>query len=98
MRLVSVNQTVTAYAPGNAWYTGPYDFWGYWGTSWGYAYDPGYYQVNQIYSVETAVYSVINDKLIFAARTETVDPYSLKKLVNSVVDKSIKTLHKENVI
>ena len=39
----------------------------------------------QIVSVETNIYNLKNDKLVFAARSETSDPSSVGKLIRSVM-------------
>ena len=97
MRVVGVEYQPN-YAAGNAWYAGPTDLWGYWGSSWGYVYDPGYVSPDKIVTVESAVYSVPDNKLIWAGRTETFNPSSLKKLIDSVVKVSVKRMRKEGLL
>ena len=96
MRVVSV-ELKPNYATGY-WYPGPTDLWGYWGTSWGYAYDPGYMMPDKVITVESAVYSVPDNKLVWAGRTETFNPSSLKKLIDGVVKVSIKRMRKERLL
>jgi hypothetical protein len=84
MRVVDVT-TTPAYVPGNYWYASPYTFAGYWGAAWAYPYDPSYFVQDQVVSVETQVYSLTDDKLIYAARSETTNPASAKKLTDSVI-------------
>ena len=84
MRLVSVNDKVT-YTPGTYWYPSPYTLSGYWSLAWAYPYDPGYVSVSTIYTVETEIYDVQSEKLIFGARSETTDPASMPKLVDSIM-------------
>lgn len=84
MRVVDVTVTPT-YSPGTYWYGTPYGFAGYWGMAWAYPYDPAYVAVDQVVSVETQIYSLQNDKLIFAARSETTNPASVRKLTDSVL-------------
>lgn len=84
MRVVDVT-TQTSYVPGSYWYSTPYTFSGYWRNSWAYPYDPGYYVQDQVVSVETQVYSLAEDKLVFAARSETTNPASAGKLTDSVI-------------
>jgi hypothetical protein len=98
MRVVSVTDQL-AYVPGSYWYGGPYySFAGYWGTAWGYPYDPGYVTQNQIVSMETQIYALATDKLIYAARSETTNPRSVNKLVDSVLRHVMEELQKGNVI
>jgi hypothetical protein len=71
--------------------------WGYWGTGWGYAYDPGYVQQDQVVSVEGNVYSVPDDKLVWASRTKTYNPDDVRQLVNEIVDVTISEMKKQKV-
>jgi len=84
MRVVDVT-TQASYVPGAYWYGTPYTFAGYWRNSWAYPYDPGYVVADRIVSVETQVYSLTDDRLIFAARSETTNPASAGKLTDSVI-------------
>src|SRR5581483_5109359 len=63
------------YVAGSYWYGPPYpSFTTYWGSAWGYPYDPGYYAPDVIVSIETEIYSLANDdKLVWAARSETTN-------------------------
>jgi hypothetical protein len=81
MRLVGVDKETT-YVPGSATYGG---MWGYYGYGAGMVYDPGYYQTDKLYSVETNVYSVRDAKLVYSSRSETTSPDSLNDLIQSVV-------------
>lgn len=98
MRVVDVTDKLT-YVPGSYWYGGPYySFAGYWGTAWGYPYDPGYVAQDRIVSMETQIYTLNNDKLVWAARSETTNPRSVNKLVDSVLRHVMEELQKENVV
>lgn len=98
MRVVDVTDKLT-YIPGSYWYGGPYySFAGYWGTAWGYPYDPGYVTQDRIVSMETQIYSLANDKLVWAARSETTNPRSVNKLGDSVLRHVMEELQKENLI
>lgn len=99
MRVTNVADRLT-YTPGTYWYGGPryYTFAGYWGTAWGYPFDPAYVTEDQIVSIETQIYSLANDKLIFAARSETTNPRSVSRLGDSVIRHVVKELHKEGLM
>jgi len=97
MKLVGVTTEVN-YVPGTSWYTGPRDFYGYWGNSWGYAYDPGYYTTDQLYSVETALYDIKNDKMIWMGRSQTIDPKNANKLADYSVNFAIKNMQKQGLL
>jgi len=70
----------------------------YWGTAWGYPYDPGYIAQDRIVSMETQIYALATDKLVYAARSETTNPRSVNKLVDSVLRHVMEELQKENVV
>jgi hypothetical protein len=98
MRVVNVDQQLT-YSPGTYWSGAPYrSFSGYWGSSWGYPYDPGYVNEDVIVSVETQVYSLRDDHMVWAARSETTNPSSVRKLGNSVVKHVVRAMKKDGVM
>jgi hypothetical protein len=98
MDVVNVANVVT-YTPGTYWYGPPYySFAGYWGNAWGYPYDPGYVYNNVVVSIETQIYNLRNDKLIWAARSETTDPKSVTKLGDSVLRHVMQELRKEGLV
>jgi hypothetical protein len=97
MRVVDVSYTLP-YASGAYWYRTPYGFGNYWGSAWNYAYDPGYYGENKIVSIETQVYALGGDKLIWAARSETTNPKSAGKLTDSVIKHVTKALRKDGMV
>jgi len=76
-RVVSDREKVT-YTPPSY---GP-SFWGYY--RYAQAYRPGSYRTDQLVRVETAIYSVTQDKLLWVGTTETVNPKSLSTLVEEV--------------
>lgn len=98
MRVVTVDQRLT-YTPGTYWYGPPYSTFGaYWGTAWGYPYDPGYVYANQIVTIETQIYSLTSNKLIWAGRSETTDPRTAGKLAHSVVGRVVRALRKDGLL
>jgi hypothetical protein len=99
MRPVAVDKETT-YVPGQAYVVPSHygSMWGYWGSGWGYAYDPGYVQQDQIVSVEANVYSVADDKLVWASRTKTYNPESVRQLINEIVDVTVAEMKKQKVL
>lgn len=86
MRIVSVEREVS-YRPGRvhavpAFY---HEFWGYWGHGWRAVYDPGYLRSDRIVTIATNVYSVGDDKLVWASQSETFNPASLRGAISEVV-------------
>ena len=64
----------TTYNPGT--WTNPYysTFWGYYGYGWGSMYIPGSVQKDTVVVVETTIYSVPRNQLLWAAVSETKNP------------------------
>ena len=98
MHVVDVEDRVT-YTAGSYWYGGApyYSFAGYWRNAWGYPYDPGFV-TDRVVSIETQIYSLASDKLLWAARSETTNPKSVNKLGDSVIKHVVKELRKERLI
>jgi hypothetical protein len=83
MRLAGKEQQQT-WVPGTT--VMPYGgFWGgYYGYGWGLAYDPGYLRTDTVVHVETLVYSMQDDKLIWGAVSESVNPNDAVNLTRDV--------------
>lgn len=86
MRVVSVEREVS-YRPGQVYAVPAYygDFWGYWGYGWRSVYEPGYLRSDRVVTIATNVYSVADDKLVWASQSETFNPSSLREAVGEVV-------------
>jgi hypothetical protein len=100
MRVVSSEQEIS-YSPGTSWYGAyPYygSFGGYWGYGWGMAYDPGYLRTDKIVMVETLVYSVAQDKLLWAGQSKTTNPSNVQKFVVELADGAAKEMRKAGFI
>ena len=79
IRLLDAREQVTYVPPSY----GP-TFWGYYGYAWPMAYDPGSFRTDQIVRIETSIYSVKEDRLLWVGTTETMNPDSLPDLVKDV--------------
>jgi hypothetical protein len=97
MRVVDV-QDVQSYRPGSSWYTGYPRFSDFWGSSWTIVQAPGYAVNDRAVFVETAVYSLSENKLLWAGRTTTQTPPSVSDLVDHTVDAVAKELRATRVI
>jgi hypothetical protein len=84
----------TVYVPG----TGGRTFYDYWGGGWGTVYEPGYLREQTTVTAETAVFDVRNDKLVWAARSQTKDPKSVNAIVDGIIEVSMDQLRKERLI
>jgi hypothetical protein len=96
MRPVSKDKRTT-YHPGT--WLSPYysSFWGYYGYGWGSMYIPGSVEENTIVVVETTIYSVPRNQLLWAAVSETRDPKTLQRFVEELVKEAVKELHKQGL-
>ena len=98
MRVTGQEKEVSS-SPGM--YTGPYygGFWGgYYGWGWGAAYSPGYLRTDTIVSVETLVYDLNQNKLVWAGQSETTNPSKAESFIRELVDESVKEMKKQGLI
>lgn len=96
MRPVSKDKRTT-YNPGT--WVNPYysTFWGYYGYGWGSMYIPGSVEQDTIVVVETTIYSVPRNQLLWAAVSETKNPKDLRQFIDDLVKESVKELHKQGL-
>jgi hypothetical protein len=76
-------------------------FWaggGYYGWAWGGAYDYSYVSMDKVVSVETLVYSMDQDKLVWAGRSETKNPTHVVNFVKELAAKVAASLQREGLI
>lgn len=84
MRLADVEKE-TSYVHGTT--TGFYGGYGrYYGYGAGLYTTPGYYTTDKNYFVETTVYSIEPDKLLWTGTTKTVNPAKIDKTVADIAD------------
>lgn len=57
-------------------------FWGYYGYAWPIAYDPGYYHTDEVVLIETSIFSLAQDRLIWVGTSETINPKSLPAMID----------------
>lgn len=90
MRLTDVEKS-TDYVQGNTYYGG----WGYGGGyyggygGWGYGgamySTPGYYEENKTYYVETNIYDVKSNKLLWSGTTSTLNPTKINEALDEII-------------
>jgi hypothetical protein len=69
------------------WAAPPYHhFWGggYWGWGWGMAWEPAYLRADKIVKIETLVYSLDQDQLVWVGVSRTLDPSEIESLVSEL--------------
>ena len=105
-RLVS-KKTVKIYVPGTVYYPPPYygtwpDYYGTWPDYYGYGYrhiySPGYIAENEYAVIETNLYETKNDKLVWAASSETVMSDSDKSLIKSYIGIMVNTMVEQGLL
>ncbi len=82
-----------------AW--GPYaypGFWGYYGYAYPMVYGPTYAYTNTIVRLETKVYSLKDDRLIWGATSDTFNPATAQTLVAEVAQVVIGDLRKQGFV
>jgi len=94
MRIIGKRQEVTYQPP--AYYD---RYWGgYHARGWGAVNDPGYLRTDTIVSVETNVYSLADDTLIWSGVSESFDPRSTTAMVDSVADAAAEELRRRGLL
>ena len=96
MRLADIEKE-TSYVPGTT--TGFYGGYGrYYGYGAGMYSTPGYYTTDKNYFVETTVYSINPDKLLWTGTTKTVNPGKIEKTVNEIADAVSEKMKKDGFL
>lgn len=83
VRLVgtSSEQRLVSGAPMPYYYAQP---WGYYGYGYGMAYSPSYLVTDTEVQIETNIYSLKENRLLWSARTRTLNPESVNQFVDEV--------------
>ncbi len=80
------------------WVTPNYGtFWGYYGYGWGAVYVPGSRQKETVVVVETTIYSIPRNQLLWAAVSETKNPRGLRAFVEELAKESIEEMQKQGL-
>jgi hypothetical protein len=97
MRLVSADVRTT-WTP-STWAMPNYGtLWGYYGYGWGAVYDPGAVRRDQVVVVETLIFSVPRDSLLWGGVTETANPKDAARVIEEVVAATVKEMTKQGLI
>lgn len=94
MRLIDVDKE-KVYVPGQSYlYPSYYKTFGrYYQRNWVFYTSPGYYVVTKKFLIETILYSIDEDKIIWSGITETYNPNGVAKLTNEIAC----TIHKRMI-
>lgn len=71
---------------------------GYYGVGYGGIYDPGYVNTRTIVTVETLVYSLKQDKLVWAGTSETTDPEKISTFVCDLAKAVTSAMEKDGML
>ena len=91
---VANRENKMSYVPG----PGVNTFWGYYGSGWPTVYNPGYLVEDDIVTVETAVYDIGRDKLVWSGHSESTNPSSVASLVDGIVKSVAKEMKRQKLI
>lgn len=80
---------------GGGYYGGLYTYYPHVNT---YVTSPGYYTTHQTYTIETNLYDVESEELIWSAHTRTFAPDSVDEVINDLTKLLIKDLQDKNLI
>lgn len=99
MRVVG-RETQYTYEPG-FWTDRPYyrRFWGgYWGWGWARVQEPGYLTADEVVSVETLVYSLEQDQLVWAGVSRTFNPEHVDAFIAELAKAVTKEMTKSGLL
>ena len=96
MRPLRVEDRVN-YVPGSY---PPYygSFWGYYGWAWPALYTPDYVYTDKIVQVETTIFSIKDDKLLWTSLSETTNPESARDVVLGIAKEIGKEARKRGLV
>jgi hypothetical protein len=106
MRVVSNEQRITS-TPSTFWVGPPHSaFWGrpgwgrpgYWGWGWGFAYAPPVVQTDRVVSLETLIFDLGRDKLVWVATTRTTNPSNVPGFIREVSGAAARELRRNGLI
>jgi hypothetical protein len=94
LRLVGKETTIVATPPTDGYWT----FDSYWGMAWPGVYDPGYLTTETVVRVEAKVFSLADNKLVWAGLSKTVDPNTIRSVIDDVTKVVAETLKKQQIV
>ncbi len=73
------------------------DMWDYWGGTWAVIEQPGYAIPTTTVSADLAIFSIKDEKVVWAARMTSTDPRSLHDLLDNLVKAGRNELKKQKI-
>jgi len=81
------------------WSSGYYpEFWGYYGYGWSNVYVISSSRETETITVETLIYDLTRDQLVWAGTSETRDPKNLQDFVKDLVNEAVKEMKKMKLV
>lgn len=90
-----VYRPATTYPAPHSYY---YDYDRYYPMVYGYVHEPGYYTTHEYVQLESNLYDVDTEKLVWSAATETVDPREIQKVVDELSKVLVKQMQADGII
>jgi len=104
MRLVNQETDIKGSGPlltATPIYTGPYYgglYGGYWGFGWGVSYNAGNIELDRHFKIETLVYDLGTNKLVWAGMSDTANPDTVLKFVKDLVKSIGNEMKKQGLV
>ena len=73
-------------------------YYGYYATSYAVVHEPGYFKTNTTFRLETNLYAVSDAGLVWSGQSDTLNPSSLKDVIDSMTKAVAKKLRDERLI
>jgi len=74
------------------------DYYGFYGTTYAKVHEPGYFETSTTLRLETSLYSLATDGLVWTGQSDTVDPESIPDARESMTTAVAKKLKEEQLI
>jgi hypothetical protein len=97
LRIIAVDEQ-EQYVSGRYVTDPSYSFWGYYGYYWPRVYEPGYTVSQQIVTIESKIFSVTDEKLLWSGISRTPQPESVKALVDDLARAAVDQLEEEGLL
>ena len=98
MRLIAVQKDQEYVPPSTYTASAGYDMYGYWGTGYVEVYDPGYTVEKTMATIQTDLYDVASEKLIWTSRSNTMQPKDVPTSIDEIIDANAKAMRKQGLI
>jgi hypothetical protein len=101
MRPVSIDKEIRSTPTTYSGYYGSYwgGYYGHgWGTPWGMGVSTGEIRTDTIVTIETLIYSLRQNKLVWGAQSRTTNPRNVDKVVHQLAEDAAKELAKQGLI